>query len=78
MATHYSDVAVRCPFYHRNSGPSGTAKICCEGITDDSIIQMVWRTTEGRRFHYREYCCKRYICCEIYRMLMDCKYDEET
>ena len=75
MATHYSDVAVRCPFYNSNSG---TAKICCEGITDDSIIQMVWRTTEGRRFHYREYCCKRYICCEIYRMLMDCKYDEET
>lgn len=23
----------------------------------------------------KEYCCKRYICCEIYRMLMD-KYQE--
>lgn len=26
--------------------------------------------------HIREYCCKRYICCEIYRMLMD-KYQED-
>ena len=34
---------------------------------------------DGRdyKIQLREYCCKRYICCEIYRMLMDAKYQED-
>lgn len=67
----WHQVDVGCPFYRHDDGKH---RITCEGILDDSSICMNFRRKDFEMY-IREYCSKRYICCEIYRMLMD-KYQE--
>lgn len=63
---------VGCPFYRNDDGKH---RITCEGILENSTISQNM-SREDYKMYIREYCSKRYICCEIYRMLMD-KYEEE-
>lgn len=67
----YRQVDVQCPFYKYDDG---TKRVTCEGITDDSSISLRFRKKEGWQQHMDIFCCRRYICCEIYRMLMG-KYE---
>ncbi len=68
----YLQVYVGCPFYRKDDGAH---RITCEGIVDQSSLILRFQEAKDFKFHAREYCCSRYICCEVYRMLMD-KYEE--
>lgn len=68
----YHQVDVGCPFYRRDDGRN---RITCEGILEDSTLTMCMKRQDFDMY-IRDYCSKRYICCEVYRMLMD-KYQED-
>lgn len=61
----------QCPFYRRDDGHR---RITCEGIMDDTVLVLKFRKREDFAIQAREFCCKRFDHCEIYRMLME-KYD---
>jgi hypothetical protein len=65
---------VKCPFFQNDDG---RRRINCEGITDQSITAVIFRTRGGYGTQIRVFCCENYKKCEIYRMLMANKYDEE-
>ncbi len=71
----YRQAHVNCPFYRSDDG---RGKIICEGILDGSTLALRMKSKADFELQIREYCAKRYICCEIYRMLMDSKYEEES
>lgn len=70
----YRQVYVRCPFYKFDDGKR---RITCEGIIDDSSLALIYGKKADYELQIDQYCCKNYIMCEIYRLLMDNKYDEE-
>lgn len=59
-------VHVACPFYRR----SGAQTITCEGFEPGQNITLGYRGKMRHGRQLREYCCKSYQCCEVYRMLM--------
>jgi hypothetical protein len=63
---------VKCPFFRNDDG---RRRINCEGITDQSITAVIFRTRGGYNTQIRVFCCEHYKKCEIYRMLM-AKYDD--
>ena len=69
----YKQIEVRCPFYKFDDGKR---RITCEGIIDDSSLALIYHNKRDYGVQMDNYCCKHYIMCEIYRMLMN-KYDEE-
>ncbi len=64
----YLQVEVGCPFYLSDDGKR---RVICEGPVDKSSLTLRFRRREDFQLHTREFCCKRYICCELYRMLME-------
>lgn len=56
---------VRCPYYKREEG----VKISCEGVEDNTIIQLVHRSNKGRLEYQRFFCCEHYNTCPIAIML---------
>ena len=71
MATSYSDVKARCPFFRFSTDK----KVVCEGITDSCSTALEFSKGEGKRLHRNLFCDDRYENCEIYRMLEE-KYEE--
>lgn len=65
-------VHIKCPYYKRDKAIS----ITCEGFVEGSNIIQRFRTTEDCDQQARIFCCDRYDCCEIYRMLESEKYGE--
>lgn len=64
---------IRCPFFMAHNGH----EVHCEGIMDGSkIIQRYCRASDKDK-QCQIFCCEVYSYCEIYRMLMQAKYDEE-
>ena len=63
---------VECPFYKRDDQNN----IYCEGVAEDSTLITRFRFKKGRDQQMRIFCCEHYKKCEIYRMLMDAKYEE--
>ena len=74
MTGSYWQRYVGCPFYKNDDGSN---KIKCEGLVDNSTIGLSFQRPRDFRRQMEVFCCDRYICCEIYRMLMDNKYEEE-
>lgn len=70
----YLQVHIQCPFYR---GDDGKRTIKCEGIIPDSDVQLHYRRPSDFRQQMGIFCRNRYICCEIYRMLMENKYEED-
>ena len=64
---------VLCPFYKRDD----TKNIFCEGVVENSTLVTRFQYKAGRNQQMRIFCCQNYKCCEIYRMLMEAKYEEE-
>ena len=60
-----NDGDILCPFYIARTRMS----ITCEGLTDDSIIKLLFITHETKRMHRKTFCAGRYKACEIYKML---------
>lgn len=70
----YIKVDVGCPFYRYDDGRQ---QIACEGVTDESIIIQRFARKSDWECQVRNFCCEHYKNCEIHRMLMEYKYEEE-
>lgn len=66
-----NDADVLCPFYS-NATEKG---IMCEGVTDNSVLKLLFKQTKFMYAYRRIYCCGRYTDCNIYKML-EKKYEE--
>lgn len=71
MPNTFDCANVQCPFFRtiRNRD------ILCEGITDDCITVIRFKTYSKMRKHCDAYCSDKYKYCEIERML-NAKYDD--
>lgn len=65
-----------CPFYRYDELKN--KKIVCEGIVDKSVLSLAFRRRKDYDTQLIVFCCEYYKNCEIYRMLMEHKYDEEA
>ena len=68
----YNQVFVKCPFY---CGDDGKKSLTCEGIVEDSYINWKFKKKENFQQQLHIFCCEYYKNCEIYRMLMENKYE---
>ena len=69
----YRQIEVQCPFYKYDNA----RRITCEGLVDSSNITLGYRNIKDYETQLMVFCCEHYKKCEIYRMLMEAKYDEE-
>lgn len=70
----YKQIEVQCPFYKFDDGKR---RITCEGIIDDSSLALIYHNKQDYETQINVFCCKHYINCEVYRLLMDKYQDEE-
>lgn len=70
----YIQVDIQCPFYKYDDG---RRVVACEGVTDGSIISQRYRRRSDWESQVRTFCCEHWQKCEVYRMLMENKYEEE-
>lgn len=68
MATSYKQVDIVCPYY---KGDDGHCKVWCEGVVDGSVITQTYKSKKDYLIQVDVFCCKRYVNCEIYKMLED-------
>ena len=65
----------QCPFYL--SDDQQRKRIICEGIVDKSTLALTYRRRADYDAQVDLFCCGKYATCEIYRMLMEAKYEED-
>ena len=65
---------VICPFYKYDDGRK---KIVCEGFADRCSLDVRWEYHAYQEQHLQLFCCENYKNCEVYRMVMASKYDDE-
>lgn len=69
---------VRCCFWHRdNTTRNGKKEIHCEGLTDGNEIILRYDRSVDYQIQMDVFCCDRPDRCEVFRMLMENKYEEE-
>lgn len=73
MPSGYNKVYALCPFYKSDNGKE--KRITCEGITERSNLELVFRTRDDFEQQMQIFCSEHYKNCEVYRMLMN-KYEE--
>ena len=69
----YRQIEVQCPFYKYDSA----RRITCEGLVDNSNITLGYRNIKDYDTQLIVFCCEHYKRCEVYRMLMEAKYEED-
>ena len=74
-ASYKGKVDAQCPFFKCDEAK--TRRITCEGIVDKSTLALTYRRKRDFDTQLGVFCCEYYKKCEIYRMLMEAKYDEE-
>lgn len=70
----YRQVDVRCPFYKSDDG---RGRITCEGLIDQSSLTLSYRQRGDYEIQIGVFCSGCYDRCEVYRMLMENKYEED-
>lgn len=65
----------QCPFYRFDDFQR--RRISCEGIVDKSTLALYFQRKRDYEKQLSVFCCEHYKKCEIYRMLMEAKYDME-
>ena len=65
----------QCPFF--KSDVYKIRRINCEGIVDESTLALTFQRKQDYETQLDVFCCEHYKKCEVYRMLMAAKYDEE-
>ena len=50
--------------------------VTCEGLVDQSTIQLRFGLGQDCLLHMRAFCCRRYQNCEIYQAIEAAKYGE--
>lgn len=68
---NFDERKIKCPFFQTSAKQS----ISCEGITEDSIIKLIFTTQKRMKLHRQVFCGNRYQNCEIYSMLEEA-YEE--
>ena len=72
MPCEYISKSVKCPFYREKQGDR--YRIKCEGVMPGTAIQLTFNG--DKRWYMKDFCCKNFEKCRIYRMLED-KYDKK-
>ena len=70
----YKQVDVQCPFFKTDDGKQN---IVCEGFGDSRSLTQTYRYKAQYETQMRVFCSEHYRKCEVYRMLMESKYDKE-
>ena len=70
----YKQIDVQCPFYKYDDGKQ---RITCEGLVDNSSLALIYQKKADYETQINVFCCEHYQRCEIHRMLMEAKYEEE-
>lgn len=70
----YKQIEVQCPFYKYDDGKQ---RITCEGLVDNSSLALIYQKKGDYEAQINVFCCEYYKKCEVYKMLMESKYDEE-
>lgn len=65
----------QCPFYRTDD--IKRKRIICEGIVEHSTLAQTYDLKHDYLIQLTAFCCEHYKKCEIYRMIMATKYDEE-
>ena len=71
MPRIYDVCLAKCPFFIS----SGKKSIKCEGVVDDSVIDMGFSSETQRNIFREKYCNSNYQDCVVHRMLEE-KYIE--
>ena len=70
----YKQVYVQCPFYREDDG---CFSIVCEGFGNARYLKQRYYNKADYENQMVVFCCDHYKNCEVYRVLMEEKYDEE-
>ena len=70
----YKQVYVQCPFYKEDDGKFS---ITCEGFGDARYLKQMYYNKSQYAKQMTVFCCQHYQRCEVYRVIMETKYDEE-
>ena len=70
----FKQADVLCPFYKYDDGKQ---RITCEGLVDDSSLALIYHQKIDYETQINVFCCENYKHCEVYRMLMENKYEED-
>jgi len=73
MPTNEASSSILCPFRRSHTGKT----LCCEGPIDGCTVTLTFTDPAQRVLHQKIFCRARYQCCEIFRMVMEAKYEEE-
>lgn len=66
---------VQCPFFKFDV--ANQKRIVCEGFVDESTLALIYCRKKDYITQLEVFCSEHYKKCEVYRMLMKAKYDEE-
>ena len=69
----YIQADVLCPFYKYDDG---RRRITCEGFVEGSNLALIYRHAFDFKQQIESFCCANYKSCEVYRMIMDAKYED--
>lgn len=69
----FREAYIRCPFYRNYTNDT----VRCEGIMDGTAVALSFAEREDRCRHMDVFCQNKYKNCEIYRMVMDARYEED-
>ena len=70
----YNQVYVQCPFYKEDDGKFS---ITCEGFGHARYLKQMYFNKAQYAKQMSAFCCENYKCCEVYRVIMETKYDED-
>ena len=70
----FKQIEVQCPFYKYDDGKQ---RITCEGFVDNSSLALIYHRRIDYETQIDVFCCDHYKNCEVYRMLMATKYEED-
>ena len=62
---------IKCPFILCNERKA----VECEGISDESLIKLIFKSEELKKDYVKEFCMSEYESCKLYKMLEE-KYEE--
>ena len=69
----FKQVDIQCPFFRYDDG---RRRIICEGVIEETSLSMLFLRQEDYDIQLRVFCCEHYKKCELYRMLMENKYED--
>jgi len=71
--TSWRSACAVCPFYRSDTSTT----ITCEGLSDDSVIKLIYQNRSSCDIQYDTFCSERYSNCEIYCSIVDARYADD-